>query len=618
MEGPTKYVLIFLLCGILSIQFLLIPVEWRIIDSSIMNCCLYAMIGIVAVLLTFQRKLVLPMHLISGLIVTILLLNLSSGIWAIHTSLIWPSVIAWTMYLMLYLFAFSLPREILESRFLRVFVLGIITFNLGSIFLGYLSSLIEHGWSLTLSQIEDVPKIYRLNTNFLGSLFLLYVPILLSIKYQGWLKWLALGNVFFIVTLLPLLNSRATTLALGLLVVYYLWRSFKNGNVLRYMRNLGIVAIAIFLSYQSFISNKSNFTRTYNYTRTIVDNTGDDRVEIWRNTLKLFTEKPLLGHGAGNWLTEIYKYGYNDYKYGVSVGHAHSYWMETLSELGLIGLILMVVLGICVLVLSVKTGHWHLLGLLLGLATLCTFYGIYQARLSDSSSYLLLLFIWLGAVLRESKVVSLNNSLLSIVLCLMTGFSIFLSYSQVRLENHLNEWNAVTKENFDDKLQDWDKYDMGYAPKFRRGKTILLFKANALWRFGKKHASVKVLEEAVSVNPYNRQIWLVLGNRYSQLKKYHKAAVCYENVLDLYHGEDDAYLGLCQIGLKLNNTRYFQKGIQGYYERALPAFESNYDDDYLTWDVPRIVKYWTDQCRDIDLYQSYLYQWQTKQLQESR
>ena len=65
-----------------------------------------------------------------------------------------------------------------------------------------------------------------------------------------------------------------------------------------------------------------------------------DRAQYWRVAWRAFERHPLLGSGAGTFDEQWLRYRGS----GVSVRDAHSLYLETLSELGVVGLLLLVAL----------------------------------------------------------------------------------------------------------------------------------------------------------------------------------------------------------------------------------------------------------------------------------
>ncbi len=76
-----------------------------------------------------------------------------------------------------------------------------------------------------------------------------------------------------------------------------------------------------------------------------------DRAQYWRVAWRVFEGHPLLGSGAGTFDQQWLRYRGS----GVSVRDAHSLYLETVSELGAVGLVLLVALLVLPIVVSRRT-----------------------------------------------------------------------------------------------------------------------------------------------------------------------------------------------------------------------------------------------------------------------
>ena len=72
----------------------------------------------------------------------------------------------------------------------------------------------------------------------------------------------------------------------------------------------------------------------------LTDPSGGDRAQLWSTALDAFRGRPLFGHGAGTY--ELY-FAQNRAKTAGSVTDAHSLYLQTLGELGIVGFMSMVI-----------------------------------------------------------------------------------------------------------------------------------------------------------------------------------------------------------------------------------------------------------------------------------
>ncbi len=613
MPSALKYVIISILIFLISVQFLVLPWKYHVLSYVEKQLAIAIGLGIISLLLAVKKKLYLPKTSFTWIFLAFIFWILVSSFWAVNSSLIWPVFIVWIIFFMAYLVAVSLPMEILNASILTTFILVIITLNVMEVYFVLIRATVRNDWSLSLVLIENTVKTFNLNTNYIGSLFLLYVPVLRAIPYKAWQQAMSRTTIFLIVCLIPLLNSRAVSLALIFLVIFYGLHGFKEGYLKKYLAFLFLSLGLSFFIYQSLIANKKNFKDKYNPIRSYKLNTGDDRLKLWSNTLLLVKEKPILGSGAGNWFVEIKKYGLNEYSGGSSYAQAHNVWLETAAELGLIGLLLLIGIGISCFAIILRIMNWHLIAFFLSISILLSFYGLYKPRGNYLSSYYLISFIWIGLQLRKINTFRISH-LCGFIYCLLVTFSIYLIFNFVRFSQYTDRLNKAEKQTLADEILNWDNYYMPWLTTLYRGKPALDLKSNCLWKIGLREQAINVQKAAHRIDPYNQSSWFKLGRRYQLNKDFENAGNAYLEVLNLYEDDADASLALTNLGIKTGNDLLYNQGVKLYYERIAPDFSINYSDHHLTSENLRISKFWKKRCRDIDTYQKYIEQWETKSL----
>src|SRR5262249_9156282 len=113
---------------------------------------------------------------------------------------------------------------------------------------------------------------------------------------------------------------------LGLIVVSIIRRQFLQGISLGLLGAIPVLALTLVLP-GIFDTVTSRF-------RTIHEDRGSDRLDIWNAAIQVFKDHPVIGIGADNFKTGVGKV------YGVDM-MPHSIYIGTAVELGFIGLILL-------------------------------------------------------------------------------------------------------------------------------------------------------------------------------------------------------------------------------------------------------------------------------------
>ncbi|MGB8964394.1 MAG: O-antigen ligase family protein [Candidatus Cybelea sp.] len=137
------------------------------------------------------------------------------------------------------------------------------------------------------------------------------------------------GGLALLITAIVLSGSREALTALGLMAVYYLWRS-------RYRLKLGVAmagVVALVAAVQTSI-----FARF----ATALQTGGSGRTSVWAVALEAAKHRPLQGYGIGNFpeaFNLFYLQVHQPYPFGFD-GPAHNLVLHYLVEIGIVGLFL--------------------------------------------------------------------------------------------------------------------------------------------------------------------------------------------------------------------------------------------------------------------------------------
>lgn len=89
--------------------------------------------------------------------------------------------------------------------------------------------------------------------------------------------------------------------------------------------------------------------------------TWGDRLELWKTAFRIFIDHPIIGAGTGMFEKLLYTYGpKGGYSEGMIHLHAHSTYLEVLSEMGIIGLVSFIALLISGILPYFRLGHKNL------------------------------------------------------------------------------------------------------------------------------------------------------------------------------------------------------------------------------------------------------------------
>jgi len=193
-----------------------------------------------------------------------------------------------------------------------------------------------------------IRKLTNSNFNFLGSLIVILMPYFL---FQRGSFRTVFNLSFLLVTIYILYKTGSAQVVLASLFLLFCYLLFlikvSKKWFMSIMASLFICTIiAIIFIYKNEATLR---TKSFVWEEFYQQN---DRMTMWQNSFKLFKKKPLLGIGKNNWKAEVYQYGYNHYAPGINNNykpkiyhHTHNSFFQTLSELGLLGLLSLVWIG---------------------------------------------------------------------------------------------------------------------------------------------------------------------------------------------------------------------------------------------------------------------------------
>jgi O-antigen ligase len=262
-------------------------------------------------------------------------------------------------------------------------------YALGTIFAGPL-----HLYSQEVILGVQRPQVFGMNSSNLGILNVQFTCIALSLLLytrKGSLR-LGLGLLTCIFAAsVAMTFGRESWIGLLLAVWAILWFRFKNPLTLLFPLIVLPLVLLIFPGVVNFFDP----TKVY----------GADRINIWQDAITIWQHSPYMGVGAGN-------FQFFDIAYGTEVvGVAHNQFLEVLAEMGVQGLV-------CLLVTIVMIGH----------VTLKRF----NTALSDTGKAISLAYLGYFAALLFATFFT-DSFVASTAAAGGTGPFLFLSYSWVFL-----------------------------------------------------------------------------------------------------------------------------------------------------------------------------------------
>lgn len=192
-------------------------------------------------------------------------------------------------------------------------------------------------------------------TAFSLAIKLPFVLFLLELIKKRYVKAFLTLLIFSTIVCLSMIQSRASFVALGVIVLGYIalnfskyWRQRKISNIYR----IGFLLLPLFFAIiinQGYLSKlgADAVSRAATISLSTNDGSVNQRLRYYEDVLTHLISNPIFGVGLGNWKLKSIDYDAKDIKGYVVPYHAHSDFIQLGAELGILGFLLY--LGIFVL-----------------------------------------------------------------------------------------------------------------------------------------------------------------------------------------------------------------------------------------------------------------------------
>lgn len=268
-----------------------------------------------------------------------------SGLWATNYTLIWDRGFYWIFLFMLFLIFVSVDYRKLDISLWKWSFIIFIIINLIYIFYACFITYTEAPYSNFQYLINNkaLHRNFHLKGNLISSILILQFVSLIIVAVFSEIKKKYLFPILMLISIAILLMYSKGSLFIfpvaivSILIVMYKhhWKTLIIG--------LGSLALISFIIFFFNLSQRF-WVKAINPFLSLNDDSNDERLNLWSNTVQLIVDDWLLGVGAGNWLIEHGRHGFHDFHNSFEsfelFRHAHNMPLEYASELGLIGLLM--------------------------------------------------------------------------------------------------------------------------------------------------------------------------------------------------------------------------------------------------------------------------------------
>lgn len=358
------------------------------------------------------------------------------------------------------------------------------------------------------------------------------------------IKYISLITIITILLVLPATRSRAAWLATIISSGFVVFRIFPVRNVIEKFLNSGtkrLIAGAVILFFVSGFVTSIYLMKK---------DSADGRLLIWKNTSRMIKDKPFAGHGYGKFQAHYMDYQAEyfqqnpDSKEGYvadNIIYPFNEYLKVLSELGIIGFILLIIIPLCLFRTKSYNNGGRTLYILItqaSILSLCIFsFFSYPAEILPILINMMILLAIASShqerVFKKpmsgmtSKIQAKTPMILNYTIAGVSLFIILLTFKPIeKLYKAYWTWDEAFKIYqmglYDDSIE---SFQNSYIDLKNNGEFLVMY-GKALSMAGKNQQAVELLNIARNYLK-NTILYTALGDSYKELQDINKSEEAY-------------------------------------------------------------------------------------------
>jgi len=409
------------------------------------------------------------------------------------------------------------------------------------------------------------PYGFMTNRNLFGSALAFLLPFVIYAFYAGKKSWKMIAGLALTVIAVSLLLSQTrsawlsgiSVFIVSLLLVLIFVPSQRRRWMLSSLAAIAVAAVVI--SLLIFSDKESELAKsvteraaslTVNTTpQSAADVNTSERLKMWKKTLSMIKDHPLMGVGSGNWKVVIPSYGLANTVFAkgyFAPDRVHNTYLQIASETGVPGAIfyfgmwvIIAVIGFKVIRKTTSTDKKILVILMLaGLSAVAvdSFFSFAVERIEHSIYMLLMGGIILGLYAQEAgtgnlKMQPIKKIMLVVAVCVIL-FNLLLGKKKFDFEKHLKLAIFYNEQKrFSETINEANSAKNSFFTIDITANPVELNSSVAYKEMKNYDAALKELTTALSYSPYNNRTYNNLGAVYFDLKQYQNAIDSYKKSL---------------------------------------------------------------------------------------
>ncbi len=493
-----------------------------------------------------------------------------------------------------------------HKKFIEQFINAINILNAVIVVIGLVQFLIIFSkQNVTHTATYEVTATFGHKNIFAEMLFLTFPFSLYNLFTQkGKWKWLSGTSAFLTLFLITLTLTRAVWLAtiagFFMSFPFYFYTLLKGkeikSQIKQYKKNIviiGALCMAIFASILVY-SRIDSFNTIKMQTITISSfkyGSVGERFQLWKKSINVFKESPLLGKGLGSWKIEVLKYGHQGLETENNITfhqRPHNDFIWIAAEQGIIGLLTYLSIVFIMLYLLIKLilksenaneKLFYFLALYAYVGYLI--YSCLSFPKERIEHQLILAFIFSIAIINSLKSGSTSQNknsafLVFIPLILISGYALKIGMSRFISETHLQKaYTARANGAWQNTIDEIDKAENEYYNIDPMCTPLRWYSGSAHYNLGNQELAFADFYKAYQVNPNHVHVLNNLATAYEIKGDHSNAIAFYKSALTISPGfeeaqfnlsatyfnagkKQEAFLQFEQISIDTNNVKYKQ------------------------------------------------------------
>ncbi|MEI6697113.1 MAG: O-antigen ligase family protein [Bacteroidota bacterium] len=422
--------------------------------------------------------------------------------------------------------------------------------------------------------------------NILSEVLFVLFPFALYLVFDEnkWLKLLGFVNSIGILFLIIILLTRAVWVAvvLGFAISFLLYVIISGKKqVISLFRNkktyLIILTFLLVIAASLFVYSRIDSLATISKSTHKIFKAYDSsqhRIELWKRSIDITKESPILGKGLGTWRIEVLKYGNRNLKSEDNITfyqRPHNDFLWILSEQGIIGLAFYLAIIafafyylIRILKYSTSTNEkvfFYLLFYFLVGYQIFSFFSFPRERIEHNLILGIILAFIVAKYQQLKDKASPQASAKKYLIFVFMGICIFLigstkiAYSRYNSEVHLRKaFDARGKGDWKAVIQEVDYSTSPFYQLDPFSTPLIWYSGEASFNLGNKELAFVDYKKSYAINPYHIYVLNNLATLYELKGEHIKAIDLYMRAIKISPNFDDALINLTAVYFNLGKT----------------------------------------------------------------